>query len=92
MIYWLIFSMVEKYIVFKYQRPLWVISGHTDSPRHVRFTPNNGRWAAHPSQHLAVRFMSTRPSCSATPREGYWLIWFATSQRPIGPIHLACRQ
>jgi hypothetical protein len=24
------------------------------SPRHVRFTPNNGRWAAHPSQHLAV--------------------------------------
>ena len=22
------------------------------SPRHVRFTPNNGRWAAHPSQHL----------------------------------------
>ena len=20
----------------------------------VRFTPNNGRWAAHPSQHLAV--------------------------------------
>jgi len=54
MIYWLIFSMVEKYIAFKCQRPLWVISGHTDSPRHVRFTPNNGRWAAHPSQHLAV--------------------------------------
>src|SRR6187431_3315422 len=24
------------------------------SPRHVRFTPNNGRWAAHPSQYLAV--------------------------------------
>jgi hypothetical protein len=24
------------------------------SPRHVRFTPNNGRWAAHPSQRLAV--------------------------------------
>jgi hypothetical protein len=24
------------------------------SPHHVRFTPNNGRWAAHPSQHLAV--------------------------------------
>ena len=24
------------------------------SPRHDRFTPNNGRWAAHPSQHLAV--------------------------------------
>ena len=24
------------------------------SQRHVRFTPNNGRWAAHPSQHLAV--------------------------------------
>jgi hypothetical protein len=23
-------------------------------PRHVRFTPNNGSWAAHPSQHLAV--------------------------------------
>jgi hypothetical protein len=22
--------------------------------RHVRFTPNNGRWAAHPTQHLAV--------------------------------------
>ena len=24
------------------------------SPRHVRFTPNYGRWAPHPSQHLAV--------------------------------------
>src|SRR5262249_32864347 len=24
------------------------------SPRHVRFHPNNGRLAAHPSQHLAV--------------------------------------
>ena len=24
------------------------------SPRHVRFTPNNGSWAAHPSQHLAA--------------------------------------
>ena len=24
------------------------------SPCHVPFTPNNGRWAAHPSQHLAV--------------------------------------
>ena len=24
------------------------------SPRHVRFTSNNGSWAAHPSQHLAV--------------------------------------
>ena len=23
------------------------------SPRNVRFTPNHGRWAAHPSQHLA---------------------------------------
>jgi hypothetical protein len=32
------------------------------SPRHVRFTPNHGRWAAHPSQHLACRFMSARPS------------------------------
>jgi hypothetical protein len=24
------------------------------SPRHVRFTPNNGSWAAYPSQHLAI--------------------------------------
>ena len=24
------------------------------SPRHVRFTPNSGRRAVHPSQHLAV--------------------------------------
>src|SRR4029079_13970188 len=24
------------------------------SPRHVRFTPNNGRWAPHPRQHLVV--------------------------------------
>ena len=31
------------------------------SPRHVRFTPNNGRWAAHPSQHFGCAFMSTRP-------------------------------
>jgi hypothetical protein len=29
------------------------------SPRHVRFTPNNGRWAAHPSQHLAVGYEYT---------------------------------
>src|SRR4029450_5999205 len=34
------------------------------SPRHVRFTPNNGHWAAHPSQHFGCRFMSTRPRCS----------------------------
>ena len=32
------------------------------SPRHVRFVPNNGSWVAHPSQHLAVGFISTRPS------------------------------
>src|SRR5262249_21474843 len=25
-------------------------------------------------------------------RGGYWLIWFATSQRPVGPIRLACSQ
>ena len=25
-------------------------------PRHVRFTPNNGSWGAHPSQHLAVGY------------------------------------
>jgi len=32
------------------------------SPRHVRFTPNNGRWTAHPSQHFGrCAFMSTRP-------------------------------
>jgi hypothetical protein len=24
------------------------------SPRHIRFTPNNGSWAAHPSLHLVV--------------------------------------
>ena len=28
------------------------------SPRHVRFTPNNGRWTAHPSQHFGCAFMS----------------------------------
>ncbi len=38
------------------------------SPRHVRFTPNNGRWAAHPSQHLAVGFMSTCPSSTPLSR------------------------
>jgi len=32
------------------------------SPRHVRFVPNNGRWAAHPSQHLDNGFVSTRPN------------------------------
>jgi hypothetical protein len=26
----------------------------TARPRHVRFTPNNGRWAAHPSIWLSV--------------------------------------
>jgi hypothetical protein len=24
------------------------------SPPRVRFTPNNGRWAAHPREHLAI--------------------------------------
>ena len=33
------------------------------SPRHVRFTPNNGRWAAHPSQHLAVPSGWCSPHC-----------------------------
>ena len=33
------------------------------SPRHVRFTPNNGRWAAHPSQHLAVPSGWCSPYC-----------------------------
>jgi hypothetical protein len=27
--------------------------------RHVRFTPNNGRWAAHLSQHLAAGYEYT---------------------------------
>jgi hypothetical protein len=27
----------------------------------VRFTPDSGRWAAHPSQHFGCAFMSTRP-------------------------------
>ena len=31
-------------------------------PRHVRFTPNNGRWTEHPSQHFGFQFMRTRPS------------------------------
>jgi hypothetical protein len=35
------------------------------SPRHVRFTPNNGSWVAHPSQHLEAFARATgrkRPS------------------------------
>ena len=27
--------------------PFWVSSGQLTSPHHVRFTPSNGRWAAH---------------------------------------------
>ena len=34
------------------------------SPCHVRFTPNNGRWAAHPSQH----FWAVAASCSSMQR------------------------
>jgi hypothetical protein len=30
------------------------------SPRDVRFTPNNGRWTGHPSQHLAVGLETPR--------------------------------
>jgi DoxX-like protein len=30
----------------------------TARARHVHFTPNNGRWAAHPSQHFGCAFMS----------------------------------
>jgi hypothetical protein len=30
------------------------------SPRDVRFTPNNGRWTGHPSQHLAVGLKTPR--------------------------------
>jgi hypothetical protein len=37
-----------------HQRPLRSLADILTSPRHVRFTPNNGRWAAHPSQDLAV--------------------------------------
>ncbi len=33
---------------------LWVISGHTDKSAPCPLYPNNGRWAAHPSQHLAI--------------------------------------
>jgi hypothetical protein len=28
------------------------------SPRHDRFTPNNGRWTAHPSQHFGYVFIT----------------------------------
>jgi hypothetical protein len=30
------------------------------SQRHVRFTPNNGRWAAHTKSAFGCRFVSTR--------------------------------
>ena len=31
------------------------------SPRHLHFTPNNGRWAAHPSQHLGLSVCEYTP-------------------------------
>ena len=34
----------------------------TARSRHVRFTPDSGRWAAHPSQHLAVGSLEYAPS------------------------------
>jgi hypothetical protein len=39
----------------------------TARSRHVRFTPNNGRWAAHPSQHLAYRFMALTRTLALFP-------------------------
>jgi hypothetical protein len=38
------------------------LAGIVTSPRHVRFTPHNGRWTEHPSQHFGYAFMSTRPN------------------------------
>jgi hypothetical protein len=35
-----------------------LISGHTDKSAPVRFTPNSGRWTAHPSQHFGCAFIS----------------------------------
>ena len=40
----------------------WHIADIDADDEHVRFTPNNGRLAAHASQHLAVSVKSTRPS------------------------------
>jgi hypothetical protein len=31
------------------------------SPRHVRFTPNNGRWTAHPNQHFGLSVYEYTP-------------------------------
>jgi hypothetical protein len=54
-------SWVAGYLISRGQRDLpWENVGFgsladiTAPSRHVRFTPNHGRWAAHPSQHLAV--------------------------------------
>jgi hypothetical protein len=43
------------------ERPLWVISGHTDKSAHVRFTPNNGPWALSVYEYTTPEDTSTRP-------------------------------
>jgi len=47
------FSMVEKYIVLRCVR-FGSLADILTSPRHVRFTPNNGSRVTHPSQHIVV--------------------------------------
>jgi hypothetical protein len=39
-----------------HDRSFWPVQVRNGSlsPRHVRFMTNNGRWAVHPSHHLAV--------------------------------------
>jgi hypothetical protein len=58
----------------KRQCLLWVISAQSD--KHVRFTPNNGRWTAGPSQHFGCAFMSTRPSARSCPHGLYFAVSF----------------
>jgi hypothetical protein len=51
------------------QCPLWVISGHTTSPRYVRFTPSHGRWGG--ASTSASNFQFPRyPQGEGTRQEG----------------------
>ena len=57
------------------------------SPRHVRFTPNNGRWTAHPSQHFGYAFMSTRPRADALLKQTFQ----CSKDGSASPCHISHR-
>src|SRR5262245_44298884 len=57
----------EKYIVLKCQRPLWVISGHTDMSASCPLYPQQQTLSGTSKLAFGYRFMSTRPRGKSEP-------------------------